>query len=87
VKELDLGFKKVISVSLETKVVEAFHLMSELNITGVAVVDNEGALFSALSAKDIKVTLVSFSIHSFVNQSNEIKYIVDTVALFLNLFR
>jgi len=39
---------------LDSKVVEAFHLMAERNITGVAVVDTDGTLFSAISAKDIK---------------------------------
>jgi CBS-domain-containing membrane protein len=46
--------KKVISVSPNSKAIEAFRLMSEKNLTSIAIVDNE-VLVGVLSAADLKV--------------------------------
>jgi len=45
---------QVISIKGEEQAIEAFKLMAHYRITSVAVVDNNGALLSNLSAKDIK---------------------------------
>lgn len=45
----------MISIPAASKAIEAFKLMADKRITAVAVVDETGALFTALSAKDIKV--------------------------------
>jgi len=54
VRELGIGLKEVISVRLDAKVIDAFRLMAEHKIHGVAVVDEKGQIFSNLSAKDVK---------------------------------
>jgi CBS domain-containing protein len=36
---------------------DAFKMMAEYRITGVAIVQEDGTLFTIISAKDIKVTL------------------------------
>jgi len=54
VRELGIGLKEVVSVRLDATVIDAFRLMAEHKIHGVAVVDEKGEIFSNLSAKDVK---------------------------------
>jgi len=54
IRELGIGLKEVISVRLDTNVIEAFRLMVKHNIHGVAVLDVDGTIFSNISVKDIK---------------------------------
>lgn len=54
IKELGLGLKTVISVDLHAPALKAFQLMAEQRITGVAVNEEDGTLFTIISAKDIK---------------------------------
>jgi len=52
----EFGFlKPVISVHFEAQAIEAFRLMAVHKIHGIAVVDDDGKMFSNLSAKDIKL--------------------------------
>lgn len=55
VDELNLGLKDVISINENEKAIEAFKLMSKHRITAVAVVDDNGVLKTAVSAKDLRV--------------------------------
>lgn len=55
VKELQLGYKEVIHVSPESRALEAFKMMVDHKVSSVAVVDQDGTLFTNLSAKDIKL--------------------------------
>jgi predicted transcriptional regulator len=50
-----LGIKKVMSVSEDAPAIDAFKMMAEHRITGVAVTHEDGELFTIISAKDIKV--------------------------------
>ncbi|PRP73126.1 hypothetical protein PROFUN_03440 [Planoprotostelium fungivorum] len=54
--DLDLGRKEVVTVYTDTPALEAFRLMLEKKISGLAVINREeGTLFSNLSARDIKL--------------------------------
>lgn len=53
-KDLDVKPVKVISVEIGARSFDAFQLMTKNRITGVAVVNHDGTLFSNLSLKDIK---------------------------------
>eukprot|EP01118_Nematostelium_gracile_P002785 TRINITY_DN130_c0_g1_i1.p1 TRINITY_DN130_c0_g1~~TRINITY_DN130_c0_g1_i1.p1 ORF type:complete len:336 (-),score=99.55 TRINITY_DN130_c0_g1_i1:126-1076(-) len=55
IKESGIGLKKVISVRMDTKAIEAFRLMVKNRIHAVAVLDEKGHIFSNLSAKDIRI--------------------------------
>mmetsp|Transcript_14080 Transcript_14080/g.19592 ORF Transcript_14080/g.19592 Transcript_14080/m.19592 type:complete len:317 (-) Transcript_14080:111-1061(-) len=55
VKELQIGYKEVIHVSPESRALEAFRMMVDHKVSSVAVVDQDGTLFTNLSAKDIKL--------------------------------
>jgi 5'-AMP-activated protein kinase regulatory gamma subunit len=55
VDELNLGLKDVISIKENEKAIEAFKLMSKHRITAVAVVDDNGVLKTAVSAKDLRI--------------------------------
>jgi len=48
-------FKHVISVSEETRTIDAFEKMVESNVNGIAVVNEKGALTGNLSVRDLKV--------------------------------
>lgn len=54
-KESGLGLTKVITVETRAIALEAFKIMADQQITGVAVVEEDGTLVSIISAKDIKV--------------------------------
>jgi len=53
-QEHNVKLNKVISVEIGARAFEAFQLMSKNRITGVAVLNHDGTLFSNLSMKDIK---------------------------------
>jgi CBS-domain-containing membrane protein len=55
ISELDLGSKSVISVSNSMPAIETFKLMETHNLSGLAVVNDRGALCGATSARDLKV--------------------------------
>jgi len=55
VRELGIGLKEVFSVRIDTKAIEAFRLMAQRGIHGIAVLDENGEIFSNISAKDIKI--------------------------------
>jgi CBS-domain-containing membrane protein len=48
-------FKEVISVSEDDKALDAFYLMVERDIQGLAVIDKEGKLVGNLSIRDLKI--------------------------------
>ncbi|KAL6079627.1 hypothetical protein QOT17_000738 [Balamuthia mandrillaris] len=52
-RQLNLGFKKVYTISEDEKTYKAFQQMHEKKISGLAVVDNEGFLVGNVSASDI----------------------------------
>lgn len=52
--ELGLGIHQVYSVELSQKAIEAFTLMAEHQVSAVALLDEDGTLFSNLSSKDLK---------------------------------
>jgi len=53
--ELNIGFKKVISVDSHMKALVAFQMMAQHRITAVALVDTDnGQIITTISAKDIK---------------------------------
>jgi len=52
---LGLGRKDVICVTEDATLREAFSKMKEHNISGLAVVDNQGFLVSSVSAQDVKI--------------------------------
>jgi len=52
--QLHVQPKFVLSVELNTRVYDAFKMMVDNKITGIAVVNPDGTLLSNLSAKDIK---------------------------------
>jgi len=56
-------FKDVVSVTAESTAIDAFNLMVEKNITGVAVLDKDGRLHGALSLRDMK--LISYDARLF----------------------
>jgi len=47
-------FRDAKSISIDAKAINAFNVMSQEDITGLAVVDNEGTLVDALSVSDLK---------------------------------
>jgi len=54
IEEVATSKKTVLSVTLNTTAIEAFRMMAEHNITGLAVVDDNGRLVDALTLKDLK---------------------------------
>jgi len=54
VEELGLGSKSVVTSRFSEPALNAFKLMVEKKITAVAIVNDDGSLFSNLSAKDIQ---------------------------------
>lgn len=54
VRSLNLGSHNVISVHKSTPAIETFKLMETHNLSGLAVVDERGALCGATSARDLK---------------------------------
>jgi predicted transcriptional regulator len=54
-KEIRMGRKEVVTVTVDTLAIDAFRLMAEKRISGVGVVDHDGTLFTNISMKDIKV--------------------------------
>lgn len=54
VEELQLGTEGVISIHRNKTALEAFKLMAEKKVTGLAVVTNEGSLVGNISMSDIK---------------------------------
>ena len=57
VNELKLGSRPVITVRRSLPAIEAFKLMETHNLSGLAVVDEDGSLIGATSARDLKVSL------------------------------
>jgi len=53
VDKLKLGFKEVLSIDTRQKALDAFNLIYDKSVSGVAVVD-EGQLVGNISASDIK---------------------------------
>ena len=49
---------RVYSVSKQTKAIDAFHLIVEKNVSAIAVVEKANVLYTSLSAKDIKESVV-----------------------------
>jgi len=62
VADLNLGSKPVICVDQNTKAIEAFRLMDNKKISGVAVVDETGRFVGNTSASDLKLFLSSPSL-------------------------
>ncbi|EGG14217.1 hypothetical protein DFA_11986 [Cavenderia fasciculata] len=56
---LDLGFheKPVISINFHKTAIEAFELMAEHRVNGIAVVDDKGVIIANISARDLKELL------------------------------
>jgi len=67
-KDLDVKLDKVISVEIGARSLEAFKLMTKNRITGVAITNQDGTLFSNLSVKDIKEIKTS-EIHTWMSKS------------------
>jgi CBS domain-containing protein len=75
VQELKLGTSPVISISDKAPAIEAFKIMSQHRISGMAVVDEEGVLIGNISASDIKLFLdvprskiMQLPVQEFVNR-------------------
>jgi len=64
-------FKEVISIEEDAIAIDAFNLMVEQNISGVAIVDQTGKLKGALSLRDIK--LISYDARLFWRLKQTIK--------------
>jgi len=62
ISELNVGSKPVICVSQNTKAIEAFRLMDNKKISGVAVVDETGRFIGNTSASDLKLFISSPSL-------------------------
>jgi len=54
VMKLDNYYERVVSVHEDSVAMDAFRLMVEKDITGVAVIDNEGKLTGTVSIRDLK---------------------------------
>jgi CBS domain-containing protein len=54
VAELNIGIKTVIGVNVNDRAIDAFKLLYDKKILGVAVVDNAGSLVGNISASDLK---------------------------------
>jgi CBS domain-containing protein len=57
IQEESLGIKSIVSVDLNAPAIEAFKLIAEHRVTGVAVLEEDKTLFTIISAKDIKVRI------------------------------
>jgi len=75
VHELKLGTSPVISISAKAPAIEAFKMMSQNRISGMAVVDEDGMLIGNISASDIKLFLdlprakvMQLPVQEFVNR-------------------
>jgi len=55
IRELNLGVKGVICIKDDSPALEGFKLMASNRISAVGIVDKNGTLISAISAKDIRV--------------------------------
>jgi CBS domain-containing protein len=71
VGEIKGVLKPVISVKEESLAIDAFNLMVEKNISGIAVVDENGALKGNLSLRDIK--LISYDARLFWRLQQSVK--------------
>lgn len=75
VHELKMGTSPVISISSKAPAIQAFKMMSQHRISGMAVVDEEGVLIGNISASDIKLFLefprakvMQLPVQEFVNR-------------------
>jgi len=75
VHELKLGTSPVISISAKAPAIDAFKMMSQHGISGMAVVDEDGVLIGNISASDIKLFLdlprakvMQLPVQEFVNR-------------------
>jgi len=62
ISELNIGSKPVLCVNQNTKAIEAFRLMDNKKISGVAVVDDTGRFVGNTSASDLKLFISSPSL-------------------------
>jgi len=69
VEELKLGRSPVVCVSEDQMAFTAFTLMKEKNVSGVAVVDNEGKLIGNISSTDLKLVGFDMSYFEFLGRS------------------
>jgi len=70
--------KEVYSIREDQRAIEGFRLMIEKNVQGVAIVDKDGCLVDALSARDLR---------GIGTNASRFKRLYDTVANFKNLVR
>lgn len=54
---LTLGHKSVVTASVNLRAIDAFKIMTQHGVSGVAVVDEEGNLIGNISVRDIRVPL------------------------------
>jgi CBS domain-containing protein len=54
-KDFGLGMKNVVTVAEDTRAREAFQILIEKNVSAVGVLDEEGALLTCITAKDIRL--------------------------------
>jgi CBS-domain-containing membrane protein len=54
VKELNLGTRPVITVTKQTRTVDAYHTLYKNKISGIGIEDDEGELIGNLSTRDLK---------------------------------
>lgn len=55
VQELNLGLRNVVSTHESAKAVDAFRMLAEKHISGMAVLNNSGAIVGNISVRDLRV--------------------------------
>jgi len=70
-KELNIGFKEVVTISQKEMSYKAFKLMKEKRVSGVAVVDEKENIIGNISVNDMK--LLGYDLHLFEFLSMSVK--------------
>jgi len=83
IRKLNLGLKKVYTVTPGTQVLQAFHQIVKKQVSALAIVDNDGHLIGNLSASDLKATGYDMELYSkiFGTVDNFIKSNVKPVSV------